>query len=391
MKNLFKKNWSLLYILAIIVFFVIGYNRAYAQDLGTKYYFSGVYSPAEILPAYCENCSLNLPAEYLDIKLVMSVKTNNVNQLWQALVNASLANDWQLIKDKNKITAKPIKAPEESIYYISCLDSSVHLVNKNAYNLYLQSDSIKCASRDSLQQFKIDSLGKIKPLDYKKYRLKYYSFTKSFTDKLGVSWNEILARGTLHTKPKIFDEWALYATETNDTSFTYRELTFSLDSAINIDWGSEEQTLKATYVNDGILYNEYEWRKYGLIIDIKRQDKNLKLSYIFRDKSSNIQLLQGQAIGLENDSLNLDGVYNFSYEKTLGVPFISQIPLIGRLFSTTQNITDSRQFQIFLIPYVENNIDSKENETGVKNETDGETKQNILLVGGGTVSNNDTD
>ena len=70
-----------------------------------------------------------------------------------------------------------------------------------------------------------DSLANIPPLNFGHYELRY-AYSKSFTDKLGLEWSNILAEGNLHNRFKIFDDWRLFATENNDTTYNERRLIF---------------------------------------------------------------------------------------------------------------------------------------------------------------------
>ena len=80
----------------------------------------------------------------------------------------------------------------------------------------------------------------------------------------------------------------MFATENNDTTYNERKLAFTLDSTMAIDWGSEEQAIVKTYQNDGVVTQDYEWRKYGLIVKIIRDGRRVKMEYTFRDKDNSV-------------------------------------------------------------------------------------------------------
>ena len=184
-----------------------------------------------------------------------------------------------------------------------------------------KSDSLKCAERDRTQRVK-DSLSSIKiPKTYKTYELQYYAYNKEFADKLGMEWREVLASGNLRKLPTFYDDWKFTAQQNNDTAFTFRQMVFSVDSAINIDWGTEEQTLEQTFNDGGVVTSNYEWRKFGIIINVERNQEQIKLSYTFRDKQQSISILQGQAVGNENDTLFLTGNYSLKRTNEVGIPF----------------------------------------------------------------------
>ena len=74
---------------------------------------------------------------------------------------------------------------------------------------------------------------------------------KNFADKLGVEWSEVLAIGDLPNHLKLLDSWSFFATQTNDTAYTRRQINLSVDSIVTIDWGTEEQTLVNSLIGEG--------------------------------------------------------------------------------------------------------------------------------------------
>lgn len=303
---------------------------------------------------------MSLPPEYLQTELVLSVSTDDKKKVWSALVSASRANGWELTKNGNSLKAEPLQN-DGNLVYISCLTNDVVNVPKYIYHYSKKSDSLKCAQRDSLtlrETFIKDSLLRLPALPFVNYELRYYSFNKGFADKMGVSWRDILAKGDLKSIPTFYDSWAIYADETQDTSFNYRSLFFSLDSTLSIDWGTEEQTLLRSYNDNGIVTSDYEWRKYGIILKIERVGQRVKLSYTLRDRDNSTSVLQGSAVGIVGDTLYIQGNYNTSRKVINGVPFLSTVPFIGRLFSTEDVQRDSKNFNLYLLPVEQKNIDS---------------------------------
>ena len=119
-----------------------------------------------------------------------------------------------------------------------------------------------------------------------------------------------------------------------------------------------------TFVNDGVTTSDYEWRKYGLLISVKRDGKRVKMDYVFRDKDNSVSVLQGSVIGQEGDTLRLFGHYNSSRNVETGVPFISSVPILGNLFKTTQNVIDNRAFELYLLPTEKAVKDDKRENSG---------------------------
>lgn len=324
-----------------------------------QFVYKGVYPVDAVFTTLCENCFLKLPPEYLQSNITLSVNTDKVKELERALVDASAAVGWELKKTRDGWRAEPVQN-DGNLVYISCMTSEPVNVPRYLYGFAVRSDSIKCAARDStrrhadslqaLQKHVSDSIAALPPLDYRHYELRYYSYSQSFADKMGVGWPSTWALGNLHDKLQVFDDWTLEATATNDTAFTNRRLLFSLDSALSVDWGSEEQTLKQTFVNDGVTTTDYEWRKYGLIVTIQRDGRRTRMQYTFRDKSSGISLLQGSAIGGEADTIRMQGTYTSKNTYTRGIPFLSRLPVIGYLFGIDETTTEQRAFELYLVP-----------------------------------------
>lgn len=338
-------------VVGIILFFV---KSLWAFD----YEYKGVYKVETILTNYCEDCFLQLPIEYLESNFILSIKTDKEKDLFLALQSASKSIGWNLSKSGKYLKAEPLQNVD-NLVFISCSTLEPVNVPKYLYSYAKKSDSLKCARNDSLNfitAFKEDSLktyndsiSKIN-LSFLDYELKYFNYSKSFTDKIGISWEEVLTNGNLHNKFNLYDSWALVAVANNDTSFNFRQINVKLDSVLNIDWGTEEQTLLNSYVNDGITNNNYEWRKYGLIIKISKDEKRVKLDYIFRDKNNSVSVLQGSGVALLGDTLKITGVYNSSREINKGIPILSSIPIIKYFFAVNQTINDLRNFELYLIP-----------------------------------------
>lgn len=352
MKNVNDKTLCVIILLFAITLFVV---RANAQ----QFVYKGVYNVQTIIVNYCDDCFLELPPDYLNSDIVMSVQTDETKNFIKALQTSSRAIGWELTIGKDgKFKAQPVQNADNMVY-ISCLDNQPKNVPRYLYSASVNSDKLQCAQRDSLQieqrkkfvhdSLRSDSLSKIK-LDFANYQLRYFAYSKSFTDKLGFDWEFILANGNLHNKIKFFDDWRFVAQQTNDTSFTSRSVEFSVDSSLSLDWGSEEQTLKQTFVNNGVTTQDYEWRKYGLLINVKRDGKRVIMNYVFRDKDNSISVLQGSVIGTDGDTLRLIGEYTLNRNVEMGVPFISSVPILGEIFKSRQNIVDNRAFELYLLP-----------------------------------------
>lgn len=339
---------ALLPYMGVAALVLVALTKAQAQEIRQpNYVFSGLYQVSEILPAYCENCYLGLPVEYLETSLVLAVKTDNKEDLFQAIQNASRANGWALTRKGKTIKAERIE--DKGVAFLSKIDTSVKRVATDEIVLHRLADSLKAVSMN-LAKFHQDSIASIPPLDFQNYKLIYVAYSKSFAEKLGVSWREILAQGDLRSVPKFYDNWQLYATENNDTAFNKQELFFAIDSSLSLSWGAEKQVAEKVYTNDGIIEREYEWRKYGLEVNLTRDEKRVKMTYTFRNDDGTETTLSGSAVGNSRDTLKLVGTYRTEQEQIIGVPFLAKIPILGHLFQTTQTDTDIKRFELFLIP-----------------------------------------
>lgn len=315
------------------------------------YQYKGFYQVSDIFFSLCESCFLDLPSDYLKSEIYLNVSTNKKRDVNKALVRASHAIGWDLKQNGGVYSVEHLQNVGNLIF-ISCFDKQVKNVPKYAYLYEKKADSIRCHQRDSIlvyEQFLKDSLNSLPSLDFKGYTLKYYNFNKAFSDKMGVKWGDILWSGTLKDV-HFFDSWTSAAVESNDTSFSYRSVSFALDSSIVLNWGTEEQVQLRTYNDNGIISTDYEWRKYGLEITIKAEKNRVHLDYIFREKDANTTILSGSVVGHPNDTLVISGDYQQMRDINRGVPGLSRIPFLRLFFSEVHMICENRKFYIYLVP-----------------------------------------
>lgn len=361
---------SLLLMLLVIIALMIASKATAAQ-----YEFRGVFRAVDVFTAYCTDCFLELPPEFLESSLVLAVQTDKEKVFRQALRNSAKGAGWNLTDSGKRWRAEPVQNAE-NVVYLSCETNQPVNVPKYLYAYAVRGDSIRCAMQRQQQQ-KADSIAEYERrerlrrdsvqaegLPFVQYTLRYYSYTKNFADKVGAEFGAVVGSGNLRGKLRLYDDWKFWATETGDTTFTYRHVNVAFDSLVNVDWGTEEQTLKQSYVTqNGVINNDYEWRKYGLIVTISKDTARTKLQYIFRDKEQNVSLLQGAAVGRIGDTLRVSGQYNVKREVTTGLPVLSRIPLIKYLVSTTQVLTDIKQFELYLIPNAYTEVQQNANGT----------------------------
>lgn len=348
MKNFFKE--IILPYLALCVFVLCAFAvNCKGSPVETRFYFAGAYKLTEILPSLCTNCRLDVPAEFSDLEIFLSVSSQDKKDLQKSVKSALSGMGYNAI-----ITDKLIKIEKKEIRlvpYVSCLDTNLYEIPENTYKLRRYSDSLKCDSRiSSLKETQIikDSLLSVPALPYLSYKLRYVTLYKKFADRMGVDWSEILASGSLRTYPKIYDKWAIVANETNDTTFSIREISFSFDSSFALNWGSEKQIETSTTIQDGFLTSEKEWRKYGVQINLTATDSRIKMDYTFRNDDETS--LNGGVGGSKNDTLKVYGDYTNKVLNSSGVPIISRIPFIGNLFKVESVVKEIARFELYLIP-----------------------------------------
>ena len=98
------------------------------------------------------------------------------------------------------------------------------------------------------------------------------------------------------------------------------------------------------------MSNNYEWRKYGLIVTITATGEKTRLQYILRDKENGVSLLQGSAVARAGDTIRVSGQYIANRVVAKGIPLLRSIPIVGILFETKQNLSDLKNFELYLIP-----------------------------------------
>lgn len=348
MKKFFKEIILPYLALCIFVLTALAVNVK-AQPIGTNFYFSGAYKLTEILPALCENCRLDVPSEFSDMEIFLSVKSQEKKDLQKA-VKSALAG----LGYRATITNKLIRIEKDEVKqvpYISCLDTNLYEIPEYTYKLRRQADSLKCyTNKLTAENRKVidDSIKAVLPLEFHSYKLRYVTLYKKFADKMGVDWNEILASGNLTKYPRIYDKWSIIANETNDTTFSVRELSFAFDSSFTLDWGSEKQIEKSVTITDGILTTEKEWRKYGVQIEVTAHEKRVKLEYTFRNDDETT--LSGQAVGESLDTLKVYGDYANKILHSDGLPLLQNIPIFGGFFKVEKTEKEVARFELYLIP-----------------------------------------
>ena len=158
--------------------------------------------------------------------------------------------------------------------------------------------------------------------------------TSSYLDNIGVDWTKIWAQGDLFNVPQLITDWTLRALAAKDTSAEFRSVEVDLDSSTTLHWGSQRKEEKSLVVyENGTSQTEYEWKDFGLTLDLSRDSLDgIRVDYQLRQRDDNNSVLRGK-FGGGRDSVESWGVYDSYADHWEGVPVLSALPYIGRLFS----------------------------------------------------------
>ena len=299
--------------------------------------FSGLYTWGEVITSLCAGgwCRVQLPREFYNLSVPLSVFENSFDDAFKALSMQALADGFILRKIGKEKPYKLVVTPDQdkTLSYISCLDTLVKNVPSRDLQKYKYSDSLKCYSRamrlDSIRlaSLSVDSSSV-------RFRVSFYVVSSSFVQSLGIQWTDIFSHGDLFNVPELITNWTFRAVADDDSLAEYRSLEIDLDSSASIHWGSQAKEEKSTVVyNNGVSQTDYEWRDFGLTLDITRTRKHgVKVDYKLAQRDENNSVLRGRFGGGGSDSVLTYGVYDSFVYSSVGVPFLSSVPLLGNLF-----------------------------------------------------------
>lgn len=305
------------------------------------YEFSGVFTWGEVVTSLCRDgwCRTQLPREFYELKVPLNVFEKTFEGAFKALSLQASADGFRLKKTGSKKPFLVIAEPDEKVVasYISCLDTAVKEVEAGSLFKYRLADSLRCAARDSSRAHVRDSVALYaSTVRYPalRYRVSFYVVSSSFLRNLGVSWTDIWAKGDLASVPSLITDWTLMAVATNDTTAEFRSIEVDIDSSTTLHWGSQRQMEKSLVVyENGTSQTEYEWRNYGLTLTLSRDTlAGIRAEYSLAQRDENNSVLTGAFGGGGLDSVSAWGVYD-SYQRSMtGIPWLSDLPLVGHLF-----------------------------------------------------------
>ena len=315
----------------------------YIQSIADEFVYNGVYSVAQILSSSCDNCLFDVPAEFMEEKVICNFSGKSSEDVYKYVQSAMNGRGWRVTKTKNKITARQKEEQTQAAFIDHA--GNVQIVDSKFLNLYKLADSIQTKIKDSLvymEKYKQDSLhnvvqdslNNVKQKPLRKFELHFVQMDKNFCRRMGATWPELLANGNLRGKLKLFDDWEIKALELNDTSFIRRKVTLSLDSVGVVSWGNETQELERTYTENGIITQDYKYRQYGITATLYVLDSTYKLEYVVRNNDDLHTNFTGTTKGLFTDTLELTGELQKHVTRVSGLPFLSSVPVVGNLFKS---------------------------------------------------------
>ncbi len=300
------------------------------------YRFSGVYTWGKIVTMLCEDgwCRTALPREFYQLEVPVSIYEDSFDNAFKALKIQALADGYVLTKTGRK---KPYevsvrKKEDSEAGYISCLDSSVHIVPDKYLSIYRSADSLKC-SAPRMDTLSVDSV-RIVPLD--RFRINFYVVSSSYLDSYGVNWTELWATGNLWSRPHFISDWALKAVSEGDSLSEFRSIEIDIDSAASLHWGSQKREEKSTYQTGETVRTDYEYHDYGLTLKLERSERGgIRGDYSLAQRDDMNSIIEGNFGGGGRDSVSTFGVFDSYQVVNRGLPFLRSVPLLGTLFSHT--------------------------------------------------------
>lgn len=313
-----------------------------------NYSFNGVYTYAQVMGTTCDGCMFDVPSEIMDEKFIMNFSGTSA-EVYKYIQTSLNGRNFKMTKNGNKVKVRPIEEIQESAYIDK--DGQVQIVPQKYKTLYVIADSIQKSVRDSirdterkkldsLEKEKKDSLANVTQKRIRKFELQFIQMDRNFIRNIGVNWSEILASGNLRGRLDLFDVWEIKANEMNDTSFIRRKITLYVDTIAKVSWGNESNEIEKTYNDNGIVTQEYKYRQYGITTELEIKDSTYKLNYAVRNNDDLHTNFTANTTGSLKDTLELNGEMVRNVQRIQGIPFLSEIPLLGHIFrkDVTENV-----------------------------------------------------
>lgn len=320
-----------------------------------KYSFVGTYSWGDILTQFCliENCNLYINSNIVEEKNAFVINTNTKKQALQAFRRTALAQDYNLTYTSSSITLTEKHIKDTTISFLT-FDNQILTIPKQDIELYKKrDDQLKTEHLQlyDLQKQKQDSIDvfndKIKALNEpKNYSISFYSFSESALKNIGVNWSSEIMKGAL--TPELLLNWLALLENQLTESVTIRTITLAVDTLTKIVWGSEYQEGQTTYIDNGIITSNDEYRRYGINLTLKRTLNGINCNYELKERNEQRTLISGNSSAL--DTLKIAGMYEQNQIIKKGIPYLQNIPYLQYLFSITKNVKTKEFFLISILP-----------------------------------------
>lgn len=343
------------------------------DDTPYDYEFSGVFTWGEVITSLCRDgwCRTQMPRDFFNLKVPLNIYEKDFESAFKALSMQSKADGYRLLKKGVKRPYTVIAEPDSSVQvgYISCVDTSVHKVDAVDLSKHIYVDSIKCAARRAMfDSARVYNSSVHYPA--LRFRVSFYVVSSSYLRSMGVDWTEVWMRGDLTSAPHFISNWALKAVAHGDTTAEFRSIEVDLDSNTTLHWGSQRKEEKSivTYSN-GVSQQDYEWRDYGLTLNLTRDTvAGVRANYTLAQRDENNSILTGEFGGGGLDSVSAWGVYDSYQSFKTYVPFLSSIPLLGRLFEYESRDKVKSFFVIEVYPIMHNMPNSFKIQDSIKGQ-----------------------
>ena len=327
----------------------------------------------EVITSLCRDgwCRTQLPREFFELSVPLNVYENSFDDAFKSLAMQAKADGYRLVKKgrERPYTVMAVKDEKEEVGYISCVDTSVHVVDSRDVSKHMYADSVKCAARAASRDSAI-AYGRSVHYPATRYRVSFYVVSSSFLYNLGIDWTEVFVQGDLKSAPKLIAGWSLKAVAVNDTTAEFRSIEVDLDSSTTLHWGSQRKEEKGvvTY-STGVSQTDYEWRDYGLTLTLQRDTvAGVRAEYTLAQRDENNSILKGAFGGGGLDSVSAWGVYDSYQYYEKGVPFLSTIPVLGNLFKSEARDKVKSFFVIEVYPIPRNGPNSFDYQDSLRHD-----------------------
>ena len=200
---------------------------------------------------------------------------------------------------------------------------------------YMETQKWLQERKDSLAQFRLDSVANLPPELLKHLEIDYLQISKSDLEKLGFSWSNYVASFSSVANWSLLYSTVAEASIERDTSLIYRHYEADYDSVLSMFWGGEKDVLTSSNVtSSGIVSNNYETKSFGLTFSI-----NL-LDYSYIHNTDDDSKISGSGHLKEWSVNTIKGTYDQKKQIVVRVPFFSAIPWLGELFTHTQTSSE---------------------------------------------------